>query len=214
VKAATGTHLLEQTMGSQDTEITLGTGKMVALFFGLVALNGAFFGMGYSLGRTGSRPAFIGADQQQTTSGAALRPSAMKSGGPATPQSGDNLTFYKALEQGKDPNAQLAATAPPSAAKDSAAPVAEAKPPDAAPDPSTVLNSGSYFVQVAAVSKPDDAQALVDALKKKQYVAFTTNSSPTDKLFHVQVGPFSDVKDAEATRAKLISDGYNPILKK
>ncbi len=200
-------------MGSQDTEITLGTGKMVALFFGLVALNGAFFGLGYSLGRTGSRPAFIGADQQQTTSGAALRPSAMKSGGPATRQSGDNLTFYKALEQ-KDPNAQLAATAPPSAAKDSAAPVAEAKPPDAAPDPSTVLNSGSYFVQVAAVSKPDDAQALVDALKKKQYVAFTTNSSPTDKFFHVQVGPFSDVKDAEATRAKLISDGYNPILKK
>jgi len=92
--------------------------------------------------------------------------------------------------------------------------VAEAKPPDAAPVPSTVLTSGSYFVQVAAVSKPDDAQALVDALKKKQYVAFTTNSSPTDKFFHVQVGPFSDVKDAEATRAKQISDGYNPILKK
>jgi cell division septation protein DedD len=200
-------------MGSHDTEITLGTGKMVALFFGLVALNGAFFGMGYSLGRTGSRPAFIGADQQQATSAAALRPSAMKSGGPATPPSGDNLTFYKALEQ-KDPNAQLAAPAPPSAAKDDAAPVADAKQPDAAPDPSTVLNSGSYFVQVAAVSKQDDAQALVDALKKKQYVAFTTNSSPTDKFFHVQVGPFSDVKDAEATRAKLISDGYNPILKK
>ena len=38
-------------MGSQDTEITLGTGKMLTLFFGLVALCGLFFGLGFSLGR-------------------------------------------------------------------------------------------------------------------------------------------------------------------
>jgi len=30
----------------------------------------------------------------------------------------------------------------------------------------------------------------------------------------VQVGPFADVKDAEATRARLVADGYTPILKK
>ena len=35
---------------TQDTEITLGTGKMLALFFGLVALCAVFFGMGFSLG--------------------------------------------------------------------------------------------------------------------------------------------------------------------
>jgi len=56
-------------------------------------------------------------------------------------------------------------------------------------------------------------EALVDALKKKQYSAFS-NNPPGDKLFHVQIGPFADVKDAEITRGKLISDGYNPILKK
>jgi DedD protein len=37
---------------------------------------------------------------------------------------------------------------------------------------------------------------------------------PTDKLFHVQVGPFADIKEAESMRSKLLSDGYNPILKK
>jgi DedD protein len=201
-------------MGAQDTEITLGTGKMLAIFFGLVALNGAFFGMGYSLGRAGSRPSIVGFDQSQGTP-AALRPSAMKSGGTPTPQNGDNLTFYKAVEQ-KDPNSQLpAASSSASLPKDAPAPAAaDAKQPDAAPEASAVLASSGYFVQVAAVSKQDDAQALVDALKKKQYTAFATNSSPTDKFFHVQVGPFSDVKDAEATKAKLIGDGYNPILKK
>ena len=37
---------------SEDTEITLGTGKMLALFFGLVALCAVFFGMGFSLGKS------------------------------------------------------------------------------------------------------------------------------------------------------------------
>ena len=67
--------------------------------------------------------------------------------------------------------------------------------------------------QVAAVSKQEDAESLVDALKKKQYPA-SANTSSTDKFFHIQVGPFSDIKEAEAMRARLISDGYNPILKK
>jgi len=67
---------------------------------------------------------------------------------------------------------------------------------------------------VAAVSKQEDADALVDALKKKQYSAFVAAQSAADKLFHVQVGPFSDVKDAEATRTRLVGDGYSPILKR
>ena len=70
------------------------------------------------------------------------------------------------------------------------------------------------FVQVAAVSKPEDADALVDALKKKQYPAFVVNNSTSDKLYRVQTGPFGDIKEAEAMRARLINDGYNPILKK
>jgi DedD protein len=204
-------------MGSQDTEITLGTGKMLVLFFGLVALCGLFFGLGFSLCRNSTRPSLAGLDSTRT-GGPGLRTSAMKSTGANTPQSSEGLTFYKAVEQ-KDPNAQLpgngaskdsapAPTAPANASKDSA------DNQSGAPDPATALAASSYFVQVAAVSKQDDAQALVDALKKKQYAAFASSSSATDKFFHVQVGPFNDLKDAEATRAKLISDGYNPILKK
>jgi cell division septation protein DedD len=149
----------------------------------------------------------------------------MKSGTGTPAQAGEGLTFYKAVEQ-KDPNAQLAtdptkdgSKEPP---KETAKEVVTPDPGDsdtkqsqpAAPDPATALASTGYFVQVAAVSKQDDAQALVDALKKKQYAAFTAASSATDKLFRVQIGPFNDIKEAEATRAKLISDGYNPILKK
>ena len=69
-------------------------------------------------------------------------------------------------------------------------------------------------MQVAAVTRQEDADALVEALKKKQYPAFTANNTSADKFYRVQVGPYADFKDADAMRARLISDGYNPIVKK
>ena len=36
---------------SQDTEITLGTAKLLGLFFGLVVICAVFFALGYTLGR-------------------------------------------------------------------------------------------------------------------------------------------------------------------
>jgi cell division septation protein DedD len=190
---------------SQDTEITLGTGKMLVLFFGLVALCAVFFGMGFSLGRTSVKPV-AAAEPVVPVESNGVRPSAVKpTSAPA------DLTFYKAVEQKEaDTSAatQSAAPAPEPAA--SASPQPEPKPAEAAAAPS----ANGFYVQVAAVSKAEDAQSLVDALKKKQYAAFTSNNAASDKLFHVQVGPFPDIKDAEALRAKLVSDGYNPILKK
>jgi cell division septation protein DedD len=73
---------------------------------------------------------------------------------------------------------------------------------------------GSYYVQVAAVSRQEDAVSLVEALKNKQYPAFSANNPATDKFFHVQVGPYADLKEAEAMKARLVGDGYNPIVKK
>src|SRR5690349_8130192 len=37
---------------TRDTEITLGTGKLLGLFFGLAMLCGVFFGLGYKLGHS------------------------------------------------------------------------------------------------------------------------------------------------------------------
>ena len=82
------------------------------------------------------------------------------------------------------------------------------------PSDSHIAVNGQYFLQVAAVTKQEDADALVSALRKKDYAVFATNSLPTDKLFHVQIGPFVSQKDVEGLRAKLVAAGYNPIVKK
>jgi DedD protein len=189
---------------SQDTEITLGTGKLLFLFFGLVGICALFFALGYSLGRKSEpSPATASAiPAPQTTTGT-------KAGATtAAPP----MTFYKSVEQ-KDAAPELTPasdTKTDSATAPATAPASSAT----APDTTTTLPTPGYFVQVAAVSKQEDADALVDALKKKQYPAFVAATVTTDKLFHVQVGPFSDIKDAEAMRTRLVGDGYSPILKK
>jgi len=194
---------------SDDTEITLGTGKMLVLFFGLVILCAVFFGMGFKLGKN-SVPVPTAADASTGTAAVpgGARPSANKANPPA---SNPDLSFYKSVGQ-KNSDAQLAAAPAKDSSKDQA--TGTASNSDSAPrDPAVAPPLNGYFVQVAAVSKQEDAEALVDALKKKQYPAFALNSAP-DKLFHVQVGPYSDIKEAETMRGKLVSDGYNPILKK
>jgi len=196
---------------SQDTEITLGTGKLLVLFFGLVGVCALFFGLGYSLGRK-SEPTIASA----STAVVPQASSNTSKGSGGSTGAAAPMTFYKAVEQ-KEATPELT---PPADAKTdtTAAPPANASsaqaPANNAADPSTTVPSAGYFVQVAAVSKQEDADALVDALKKKDYPAFVASAAATDKLFRVQLGPFSEVKDAEAMRTKLVGDGYSPILKK
>jgi cell division septation protein DedD len=204
---------------SEDTEITLGTGKLLVLFFVLVAICAGSFSLGYKLGSK-SEPAVSSAS-------AAVSLSATSGGTkPASSSTSAPTASSKPVEKSAPPDAAAAtpdskpvtpgdSSNPASSAANSnpaANPSAAATPAANGPDPTTTLPTSPYFVQVAAVSKQEDADALVDALKKKQYPAFV--SAAGDKLFRIQVGPFPDIKDAEAMRTRLIGDGYNPIVKK
>src|SRR5215467_10308657 len=184
----TSSHLDE----TNDTEITLGTGKMLAIFFGLVILCAIFFGMGFSMGRNSVKSAPELLPSPSTATGS--RPSANAK--PTQTPAPDSKSAGQAQTN-----------------QDSNSPNPAASTPDqTTPQPPSPIGPG-YFVQVAAVSKQEDAEALVEALKGRQYSAFIATPSP-DKFFHVQIGPFDNIKEAESTRAKLVSDGYNPILKK
>jgi len=195
----------------QDTEITLGTGRMLALFFALVVICAGFFAIGFSLGRkaTGIGSGNVLAAQPGNPS-SVVRPSPGKNNSPPpTPTSGD-FSFYKAVEQ-KNADTKLTpidSQSPPAAAAPSEPPKTDENSTTAAP------TSNAYYVQVAAVTRQEDADSLVEALKKKQYPAFSANNPSVDKFFRVQVGPYADIKDAEIMRGRLIADGYNLILKK
>jgi len=205
---------------SQDTEITLGTGKLLGIFFGLVVVCGAFFTLGYLLGHStgasGASTQIVGSATPQAPSSAG-KPSGVNKAPETTvqncppgspncaPASGPDSTFVNSVSN-KTPNNQLtpATTQPPASTTSATAP---------ATTPAQTGTAGPYMVQVAAVSKQEDAETLVSALRKKQYPVFSA-TQPGDSLFHVQVGPFTDLKEAEGMRARLAGDGYNAIVKK
>jgi DedD protein len=207
-----------------DTEISLGAGKLLFLFFGLVILCGGFFGVGYLIGKNSGTPQVAASNAQPATvtTGAAKPSSAIggnaaRSNTPdcATPgncdqQPADSQPFYDSVGQ-KDVSPKLE---PPAPAQTPAVVEQKAMAPPQAPKSATSVAGTGYVVQVAAVSKQQDADTLVSALRKKQYPVFVTSNPPNDKLFHVQAGPFSDIKEAEAVKARLTNDGYSPMLKR
>jgi cell division septation protein DedD len=200
---ATGTKMAEkETDQVRDTEFTLSTSKLLGIFFALVIICGVFFTMGYMLGKSTSAGGRTEIVATVPSGNAAGKPSAANKTPEAAPSPA--ATNGDASAAGKNPDQP-------------AAQQASGKTPDPSnPQPTgeEVKNGAgsSYMVQVAAVSKSEDAEILVTSLRKKQYPVFIANA-PGDPLFHVQVGPFSDKKDADAMRTRLAGDGYNAIVK-
>ncbi|HWR16228.1 MAG TPA: SPOR domain-containing protein [Terriglobales bacterium] len=189
-----------------DTEITLGTGRLLGLFFGLVIVCAIFFGLGFSMGRNSVKSTLTMEENPSVTMPASATAGNKSTAGtlPRPATSPDCLS-----PGGCGESQTVSETAAP---KQTTAAVGETSSPELSQTP-LAIPAGSYTVQVAAVSKQEDADALVSALRKKSYPVFIA-SGPTDKLFHVQIGPFSDIKDAEAMKTKLTGDGYNPIVKR
>ena len=245
-------------MATEDSDITIGPGKLLGLFFMLVMICGVFFAIGYSLGKTSAHEQAM---NDKTALSASLSAPAVGDSNAAKPsavvpaksaaesaatqeqpkQEEPDLTFFNSVkrsEKGKQDTTQTA-SAPPS--KQATAKVDEQPAPKvSAPahttaaaqalDPGTSATTvaktdtkavvttaanGAFVVQIAAVTREEDAAALAGALRKKNYSVFVVNNPAVhDKFYHVQVGPFTTMQDAEATKVKLTGEGYNPIVKR
>ncbi len=212
----------QQVEQEKDTEIVLGTGKLLAIFFGLVILCGTFFGLGYSVGHSASPMAIQTGQSGKTSASSGAKPLAGVT--VTTPAAAPQAPPFPANDPNSTANAQVD-QAPPqtqSAANSDSTPAPSPAPTPVSATQSdstsavapTTPASGAITVQVAAVTKQEDAQALVSALQKKNYPVFISSNTGSDNLYHVQVGPFAELKDAEAMKSKLAGDGYNAIVKK
>ena len=81
-----------------------------------------------------------------------------------------------------------------------------------APGDSPIIPGHPIMVQIAAVSRQEDAEVLAGALRKRGFNP-TVRPGTSDKFFHVQVGPFTDKPQADAMKQQLLADGYNAIVK-
>jgi cell division protein FtsN len=63
------------------------------------------------------------------------------------------------------------------------------------------------------MSHQEDADVVAVDLKRRGYTV-AIRREPQDKLFHVQIGPFGNKKEADAMRQRLQTDGYNSAIVK
>ena len=177
------------------------TGSMLFYFFAAVILCAVSVGIGYMMGKRSAPPPADAAQATQpaATSGAA-KPGASRSETPLETSTPD-------VEASPSP-APVSSPAQAPAQKPVIAKAA-AKTPELASSPGK-----GFMVQVAAVTRQEDADTLAGALRKKKYPVFVLPPAGSDKFYHVQVGPFAEMKDADAMKAKLAGDGYNAIVKK
>jgi DedD protein len=70
----------------------------------------------------------------------------------------------------------------------------------------------SAKIEVMTLSHQADAEAMVSALNRRGYNV-TVDRDPKTSLIHLDIGPFNDAQDAEKMRQRLLSAGYDAILK-
>jgi cell division septation protein DedD len=213
----------------RDTELTLSTGTLLALGCSLLVLCGVCFALGYAAGHRSDTASTSVLPHSAT-------PGALQTGNSTTkPMAGAQAppartTVVAAVPEASSAAQAISAGVPAGTASEEQPQArhvspAEVRPAlvaqDAATQPAQPASSlhvqpalaqvQGWMVQIAAVSHAEDAEVLVNALKRRGY-AVTVRRDIADSLLHVQTGPFVNRNDANAMRQKLLKDGYNAIV--
>jgi DedD protein len=209
-------------------ERVLESRHVIGLFMLMLVFSGVFFALGYVMGRNQYDGQVRAAGNPRATPDPVasprqeVAPKRSRNSPPATSptsapdessQPSSDWGFYNAGKIAPDDrlktSPQLASAPAVANNKTSARPsMVSSKSGNAV----TQAPAGTYTLQVAALRKEADAQAVAASLLKKKFPAFVV--SPTsDTYFHVRVGPYSDSKSAEAAKKGLESAGFKAIVK-
>jgi DedD protein len=206
-------------------ERVLESRHLVGLFLGVVLLCGVFFTLGYVMGRTQ-----FGSPVQASVVPVKPMPSVLaspkpKEAQPSAAPANSEWDFYgkkdtNHLEPAPKSPPPAPAAIPAVASKTKGEPpVASTKPvsalakPSSAPLQAPKLPKGSFILQVAALSREGDALKMAEEIQGKKFPAFVA-TLPSDSLFHVQVGPYTDEKNAENAKHSLEQVGFKSIIKR
>jgi pilus assembly protein CpaC len=146
---------------------------------------------------------------QQSTIQHATPPQAQQSIAPPAPSKPAPVTVPL-------PTSSIAPTHLPTGAPSAIVPIA-APVSSPASSPSDLTSKAlpppaSSVVEVMALSHEADAEAMVAALHRRGYNVAVTHDTQSS-LLHLDIGPFSNTKDAEIMRQRLLLDGYDATIK-
>ncbi|TAM80219.1 MAG: SPOR domain-containing protein [Acidobacteria bacterium] len=205
--------------------------QLVLMFLAAVAVCAVFFSLGFVVGYNRAPSKTAPATENVSASGEippTVNPAAGSSN-PSSPQSMETENLSQGSASVPPPerprplmsepaaNVQPLATETP---KVTTPKVVTRNKPAAAPRSQSAappsISSGAHFaVQVMASKTRIDAENLVKLLKSRGYpvhILTPDQAHARDKLYRVQVGPFMTRVAADATRDKLVGEGFRPFV--
>jgi len=210
---------------------------VIGLFLLMLVFSGVFFALGYVMGRNqydgqvraanngmGTAEPVLSAKPDVAPKRTPARPNDSANSDPATSTTSDSTwNFYDKDKSSKvpphlEPVPKTSPTPPPSKQVNvrNSAPspvVAPRTPVERNASSAPLIPNGAIVLQVAALARQDDAQALVGSLQRKHFSAYV-QPPHKDKYYRVQVGPFKDQKSADAAKKGLESAGFKAFYVK
>ena len=197
-------------------EIQLDGKQLVFLFMAVTVVSVVIFLLGVLVGRNVRAEAATDplASPARTAESTGAPPPPPVVSNPSTPSATANepLSYPNRLSSGSQPRETLGTGAPraevppattPTPATDATRPVAAASAPAAPPVAGEPKGTG-YAIQLAALGKRDEADAIARRLAAKGYPAYVmAPEAGAPAMFRVRVGKFKERREAEGMAAKL-----------
>ncbi len=210
----------------KEVQLELRTPSLLILLGVLAVICGLFYALGYTIGRHSAPQTFSLNSTPPPVHMSQTRRRAQANGGARPP----NPAELSAAEQGHTPATltptptptSISTTTPAPSVPAPQAPAASTTATPANPPPASPAAAGAggqagpsaiFSVQVFAGVIRSDAVSLAAALKARQYPVFVVSPTAGQKLYRVQVGPYTSRQEAEAMRARLLADGYTAVIK-
>lgn len=194
---------------SERDEHGLSARQLVLLFLGIVTVCGVFFAAGFLVGYNERTSKGVPPTEQVTASGdipPTVNPPAKSEDKPASSAVAESAPKPLPVEPTPIASEPVRQAPPPEKKEPARAASASAQPAE----------TGRFVLQVAASSSRPDAEAVAKALKSKGLPAFVASpqAGSGDKLYRVQIGPYSTREAAEAMKPRLEQEGFKqPFIK-
>ena len=203
--------------GKGDGDRSIGSSHILGLFFGTVLLCCIFFVLGFVMGRDQSSSSNRVDSSRKAAATESAPPAGWAVSSPAasTPAPGKR-SGAAAENRAETPKAVVESPKPAAKATPPAAPpkkVPDKKPATAGKYAAPLIPRGAIVLQIAALTKDQDALAMAAALQDHGFPTFVLEPT-TDKFYRVQVGPYADAKSADQAKHSLEHEGFKVIIKR
>jgi septal ring-binding cell division protein DamX len=196
---------------------------LIGIFLLMVVISGVVFTLGYVLGRSQDYTQVRAASG--TKAPAPSEPAPAKTVGPSAasqPNAPAGLPapsdwdLYRAPEPKKADELQKPVK-PVAVRSKPTAPAQPSSPPVTIKAKKTQMNGplvprGALLLQVAAMTREDDALALAESLQRKKFPAFVQTPG-ADHYYRVQVGPYANARAVVIARRGLEHEGFKAIVR-